>query len=143
MIRVTSAMPADLDAVIPMPIFEQEKPFLYVLKEACGRADCVSHTFRLEDEVIGCIGACLDEERVMTIWAWLSENIKKRPIEFSKKCLLALRFYITSLKPIQTIMYVKHGAEDVVKWGSFLGFKKVSVVTGADGTDYYKMVREK
>lgn len=141
MIKVSTARPSDLDEVDPMPIFEHEKPFLHLLKDAVERTDCVAHTFRIDTQVIGCIGACLEADRVMTIWAWLSDHIKKAPIDFSKKCLLALDFYIKQLAPLEVYMYVKKDADSVVKWGNFLGFKKTSIVTGIDGTDYYKMKR--
>lgn len=141
MIRVTSAVPEDFDKFEPMPIFEQEKPFLYRLKDACDRLDSVAHTFWVEGEAIGCIGATLGGDKVMTIWAWLSDKIKKYPLEFSKKCILALRFYIKAFSPEAVHLYVKKDADDVVRWGKFLGFRKTVIVKGDDGVEYFKMVR--
>lgn len=141
MIEVTTATAEDLDAVEPMEIFKQEVPFLWRLKSFLAMPNAVAHTFSVKGKVIGCIGAVMNNGDEMTIWAWLSPLIKKYPIDFSKKCLMALRYYIEQSKPERVIMYVRRGADDVVKWGNFLGFKKAVIVEGIDGCEYYKMVR--
>lgn len=141
MIEVIPALPDHLDEFEPKKLFEAEKKNLHILKKACLEHNCLANSFVLDGKIIGCVGGCYLQDRSLLLWGWLSENVKKRPIDFCKKSLLVLTHYIKTFHPKEVLMYVRKGFRESFQWAKFLGFKEVAVVTGSDGTEYHKMMR--
>lgn len=100
-------------------------------------------TFLLNDKPIAIIGFYFLGKNVLQAWSFISEDVKKAPIEFHKnvKNLILFGFYKTKVQRIQ--VSVRCDFIEGYRWARSLGFSCEGVMKhyGPNKSDYYLFAR--
>lgn len=134
MITVIDYRPEHLETIKAKPCHEHEMP-----KTICTRAV----TLMNGETPLAIIGSFIFVPGVMHVWAIVSQEVRKTPIDFFRSCIELLDYYEKKDKPRRIQIDIKDGCPELEKWATKIGFKREGLMKafGADGSDYWMFGR--
>lgn len=143
MIKYTICRPEHFDLFKPKLIFENENYHKTLLQAFAEKNYGFSYTYFKDNEILGCVGGHELWRGVAEVWAWLSDLVRKYPVEFTKKIRNCLDFHQEKLGLHRYQMYVRASERDAIRWAKLLGFSPEGVMHkyGIDGSNYLMMGR--